>query len=172
MSAAVSEAAGRGGQAPAALVALHEFSNGRPIEQVRSVLGLTHSATVRLVDALEADGLVVRRPSADDRRSIAVTLTAAGRRRADRIAQARREAVEAGLAALDHDDQRALTRLMERLVSDTTALRLRERQEGTDPAHGWLCRLCDFDACGRGQGRCPAVAAVAEARPHLPPLSG
>jgi len=47
---------GRGAQAPAALVALREFLEDATIQQLSDVIGLTHSATVRLVDRLVADG--------------------------------------------------------------------------------------------------------------------
>ena len=158
---ATATAAGRGGQAPAALVALHEFSNGRPIEHLRSVLGLTHSATVRLVDALAADGLVERRQSGEDRRSIAVTLTTAGRRRAERVARARSDAITKTIEALSDIDRDDLTRVLEHLVADMTTLRLRERDRANPPARGWLCRLCDFDACGRDRGDCPSASTAA-----------
>jgi len=155
--AAASAAAGREGQVPAALVALHEFSNGRPIEHLRSVLGLSHSATVRLVDTLEADKLAIRRRATDDQRSVAVTLTAAGRRRAAAVARARQEAIGETFGGLSSGEQETLTDIMERLVADMTSLRLQERQQGNSPG-AWLCRLCDFQACGRERGACPAAA--------------
>lgn len=155
---ATADAAARGAQAPAALVALREFSNGRPIEQLRSVLGLSHSATVRLVDTLEAAGLVTRGRVAADRRAIAVMLTPTGRRRADAVERARRRAVAATLAGLSASERRQLERTLEHLIADVTSLRLQERADGTPPASGWLCRLCDFDACGRDRGACPAAS--------------
>ena len=60
VTAAAAAAAGRGGQAPAALVALHEFADGSTIDHLRQVLGISHSATVRLIDGLDADGQVKR----------------------------------------------------------------------------------------------------------------
>ena len=79
VGAAAAAAAGRGGQAPAALVALHQFAGGSTIEELRQVLGLSHSAAVRLIDSLVADGHVARHQAADDRRSVALILTASGR---------------------------------------------------------------------------------------------
>ena len=55
----------------------------------------------------------------------------------------------------------ALTQLAERLTADIVDLRLRERREGAAPPAGWLCRLCDFEACGRSEGRCPAATTAA-----------
>ena len=161
IEAAASTAAGRGGQAPAALVALHEFAGGGTIEDLRRVLGLTHSAAVRLVDGLVADGHVTRRRGAGDARSVAVILTASGRSAARRILRARADAVEATLAGLTQAERRSLTALAERLTSDLAAFRLEERRLGRSPAGGWLCRLCDFEACGRPHGRCPAATRAA-----------
>jgi DNA-binding MarR family transcriptional regulator len=158
VTAAAAEAAGRGGQAPAALVALHQFAGGGTIEDLRQVLGLTHSAAVRLIDALVADGHVARRQSRGDRRSVALALTPRGRAAARRTLRARARAVERTLDGLTDAQQRSLTMLAERLTSDMAGLRLAARAEGGPPAGGWLCRLCDFETCGRPEGRCPAAA--------------
>jgi len=157
LDAATTAAAGRGGQAPAALVALHEFAGGGTIEGLSGVLGLTHSATVRLVDGLVADGYVGRGRSAGDRRAVTLALTPSGRAVARRISRARARAVEAALEGLTDAQRRSLTGLAERLTGDLAALRLDERGRGEVPSGGWLCRMCDFEACGRAEGRCPAA---------------
>lgn len=158
IGAATSTAAGRSGQAPAALVALHQFAGGGTIEHLRGVLGLTHSAAVRLIDGLVADGYVARRAHAGDRRSVALALTPAGRGAAGRILRARAEAVEATLEGLPGAQRQSLTALVEELTGDLVARRLEDRRHGTMPPGGWLCRLCDFEACGRPEGKCPAAA--------------
>jgi MarR family transcriptional repressor of emrRAB len=157
LSAATSAAAGRGAQGPAALVALHEFAGAGTIENLSQVLGLTHSAAVRLVDGLVADGYVSRGRSTGDRRAVSLLLTTAGRAAARRISHARAQAVEATLDGLTDAQRRSLTALVERLTSDMAALRLGERRQGAAPPRGWLCRMCDFEACGRPEGRCPAA---------------
>lgn len=154
---AAATAAGRGGQAPAALVALHEFAAGSTIDHLRQVLGISHSTAVRLIDGLVADGHVARALHADDRRSVAVTLTPAGRRAARRILAARREAVHGALAGLSEQEQHSLTRLAEVLTAQLVEVKLDERAGGSAPSSGWLCRLCDFGACGRPDGLCPAA---------------
>jgi DNA-binding MarR family transcriptional regulator len=161
VTAAAEEEAGRGGQAPAALVALHQFAGGGTIEDLRQVLGLTHSAAVRLTDGLVADGHVARRQSRGDRRSVALALTPQGRALARRILRARARAVERTLDGLSEAQQRSLTTLAERLTGDLAALRIEERRHGAIPPAGWLCRLCDFPACGRPEGRCPAARRAA-----------
>jgi DNA-binding MarR family transcriptional regulator len=158
ITAAAAEAAGRGGQAPAALVALDQFAEGSTIEQLSDVLALTHSATVRLINALVADGHAVRRRRRGDGRAVAVSLTPAGRAAARRIGRARSQAVREALGGLTNSQRRGLTAMAERLTGDLVSLRLEQRAEGEVPAGGWLCRLCDFRVCGRPGGRCPAAA--------------
>ena len=160
VGAAAAAAAGRGGQAPAALVALHQFACGGTIEDLRQVLGLSHSAAVRLVDALVTDGHVAREKAADDGRSVALVLTTSGRTTARGVIAARQRAVEATLEGLTAAELRTLTRLAEGLTEDIVDLRLNERRHGAAPG-GWLCRLCDFQACGRSEGRCPAAIGAA-----------
>ena len=60
MNAAVEAVVALGPSAPAALAALHEFLDGGSVTQLSSVLGLSHSGTVRLVDRLAVEGLVER----------------------------------------------------------------------------------------------------------------
>lgn len=157
ITVAAAAAAGRGGQAPAALVALHEFAGGSTIDRLRDVLGISHSATVRLIDALAADGYVSRGHQPDDRRSVAVTLTPAGRRTATRIRTARAEAVRGVLEGLGKEQRGSLVRLSEALTEQLVDLKLSQRAGSEAPAGGWLCRLCDMKACGRPDGRCPAA---------------
>src|SRR5690349_22375314 len=109
ITVAAAEAAGRGGQAPAALVALDQFAEGSTIEQLSDVLALTHSATVRLIDALVSDGHVARRRRRGDRRAVAVQLTGSGRAAARKITRARAEAVKAALGGLSEPQRRSLT---------------------------------------------------------------
>jgi DNA-binding MarR family transcriptional regulator len=160
VTAAAVTAAGRGGQAPAALVALHEFADGSTINQLRQVLGISHSTTVRLIDGLVADGHVKRALHTDDLRSVALTLTPAGRRTARRILATRRQAMQDTLEGLSEQDRRSLIGLTEVLTGQLVDLKLDERARGNTPSSGWLCRLCDFDACGRPDGLCPAAERV------------
>jgi MarR family transcriptional repressor of emrRAB len=149
VQAAVARAGGRGPSAPAALVALHGHSAGASIDVLRRIVGLTHSGAVRLVDKLAADGLVERRPGADQR-SVAIWLTPAGRRVARRILAQREAALETALADLPAGDRAALVRAAERLLPQLVDVPDAERR---------ICRLCDTDACGRPRGHCPVQAA-------------
>jgi MarR family transcriptional regulator, negative regulator of the multidrug operon emrRAB len=158
----VHDAAGLGSAGPAALVALEEFANGASIERLRDVIGLTHSGCVRLVDRLAAAGLVERRAGSDVR-AVSVVLTRTGHATARRVLAARARAVEPLLAELDADDRRQLEDLCGRLVRSATRQRLAARAQHAPPEGGWLCRMCDFVACGRDRGLCPAATVATQA---------
>jgi DNA-binding MarR family transcriptional regulator len=143
-------AAGVSAAGPAALVALHEYAGGSPIDTLRRVVGLTPSGAVRLVDRLERGGLAVRRPGADGR-SVSVELTAAGAAAAERVRAARMAALTDVLAPLDEDGVAALEAVVGALLGGVTG--------GIDDA--WrICRLCDPEGCGHHDGRCPVTIAA------------
>jgi MarR family transcriptional regulator, negative regulator of the multidrug operon emrRAB len=148
--AAAERGAAQGGSAPAALVSLAGYLDGSPIDSVRGPLGLTHSATVRVVDRLVAAGLARRREGAD-RRSVAVELTPAGHRAAAEALRARAQALEEALAALDADERAQLAHLHGKVLATLTDGRA---------AAGNICRLCDPHACGHEEGRCPVTQAA------------
>lgn len=144
-----------GPSASAALAALHEFLDGGSVTQLSSVLGLTHSGTVRLIDRLYDEGLVERTGSQDGR-AVSVVLTRSGRRMAARVLQARRDSLDSLLSDATPAEIDQLLPLLEKLLAAVTRVRIAERSSGTqDRTPPWLCRLCDFDACGRGEGNCP-----------------
>lgn len=155
MNTAVEAIAGLGPSAPAALVALHEFLDGETVTLLSSVLGLTHSGTVRLVDRLAAEGLV-ERAGAQDGRAVSVVLTRTGRRTAARILQAREKSLASALFALSSDEVNNLSATLDTMLTTVTLARAEERFARTnDRPEPWLCRLCDFAACGRSEGNCP-----------------
>jgi MarR family transcriptional repressor of emrRAB len=147
---AAEEAAGRGGSAPGALISLAGYLDGGPIHSLRDPLALTHSAAVRVVDRLVAEGLAQRRPGRD-RRSVAVELTAGGRKAAADALSAREGVLEDALEALTQAERAHLTRLHEKLLGGLTDSRA---------AAGNICRLCDLHACGHNEGLCPVTKAA------------
>jgi DNA-binding MarR family transcriptional regulator len=160
MSAAVEAIAALGPSAPAALAALHEFLDGGSVTQLSSVLGLTHSGTVRLVDRLVAEGLV-ERVAAQDGRAVSVVLTRSGRRLAVQIRQARENTLTSALSALSADQVDNLAAALDTMLTTVTLARVEERSaRNHDRPQPWLCRLCDFAACGRSEGNCPVNNAV------------
>jgi MarR family transcriptional repressor of emrRAB len=151
------QAAGHTAAAPAALVALHEFMDRGTVDRLHKVTGLSPSGAVRLVDRLVADSYVERRPGPDGR-SVALALTPRGRRVARRILQAREIAIRDVLVDLTEPERASLTRIAETLIATIVTTRLSEG----GAAAGWLCRLCDFEACGRPRGECPAARTAAD----------
>jgi DNA-binding MarR family transcriptional regulator len=152
-SEAIAAAVGHSDSAAAALSVLHHILDRPSIDHLRQVLGLTHSGAVRLVDRLEHDGFVRRRPGPDGR-STAVTLTASGRRAATRVTTARARVLDTALEALAPDEREIFDHLVGRVLVGMM------REPG---ATRWTCRLCDTVACGRYTGDCP-IGRAAEAR--------
>jgi MarR family transcriptional repressor of emrRAB len=143
----LAEAAERagGGSAAAALVTLYGTRAGIRIDGLARVVGLSHSGAVRLVDRLEAEGLVERRRGADQR-SAALYLTPGGRRSARRVLADRHAGMHSALMLLTEVQQAEMTALADRLLGELA---------GDPGAEARLCRLCDLEACGRSSGRCP-----------------
>jgi DNA-binding MarR family transcriptional regulator len=158
---AVDEAAGSSKSAAAALSAMLHFLDSPSVDLLRQVLGLTSSGTVRLVDRLEKAGLV-RRGSGRDGRSTSVTLTAPGRRAAQRISTARADVLNDSLGVLSAAERQEFEALMGKVLAGLI------RGPG---AVRWLCRMCDTTACGRDEGQCPVANAVQE-RGYLTPAPG
>ncbi|OBK48893.1 MarR family winged helix-turn-helix transcriptional regulator [Mycobacterium sp. 1081908.1] len=145
--------------AAVALVALADLAHGGSVQSLSSVLGVSHSGCVRIMDRLARDGLVDRRPGTDGRtRSLA--LTPEGRRLARRLRRARDDAVVAALRHLSAEQRKQLRGISRAVVATSARDRLEHRRTGWSPGGGWLCRLCDAAACGRDAGQCPAANAV------------
>jgi DNA-binding MarR family transcriptional regulator len=133
---AVEAEAERGGQAPAALAVLAQQS-GLGIEGLRRQLRLSQPATVRLVDALVADGLALRREG-PDRRTVEIRLTRLGRTRAESVLSARRAVLDGVLETLTAGERAKLERLLVQVLGGLTTDRIEAEQ---------VCRLCDLGAC-------------------------
>lgn len=148
MNNAVCLAASSGDTASAALVHLSHAPLGG-VEPLRQVLGLSHSATVRLVDRLVSGGLVERRPADHDRRTVVVSLTFDGRAVANAAERDRLSRLRCMLQRSLSAEQRAqLTPLAETMLSALT----------DDNSALWrICRLCAFEACPD----CPVAAGAA-----------
>ena len=152
--AALESASGLSGSAALALLALEEFLGDSHVGHVAEVLGLTHSGAVRLVTQLETAGLAQRR-AGTDRRRVEVRLTPRGRRTAAAARAARDAVVAETTRGLDAGEAADLERLLTKLVEARVGARL-ERLLAEADSRAWWCRTCDFAACGRAEGRCPA----------------
>ncbi len=152
LAARMAEAAGRvssmSAEGPGAIAALSLFP-GCTVEELRRILALSQPGTVRLVDRLQAAGLVERRAGRDGR-SLALVPTDAGNSAAAGILDARLAVAADVLSPLDDDELRALVLLLERLVGGLA---------GDHAAARRVCRLCDVEACGHPE-RCPITKAL------------
>jgi DNA-binding MarR family transcriptional regulator len=124
------------GETPAAVVVIG-YGMGPSNDQLRRILGLSHPGTVRLVDRLVADGLVVR-GQAHDRRAVALYLTQAGETLREALLQGRLAAIRPLLTPLSPVEQATLGGLLHKLLAS---------METTDQQRCNLCRLCDDRVC-------------------------
>jgi DNA-binding MarR family transcriptional regulator len=134
----------------AVLSALRTFADGASIDQLRRVLGLSHSGGVRIVNRLEGRGLVARERDPADGRAVRLHLTPEGDRAARRVLAARRAALASLLTPLDARQTADLERLLERLLAAAT-----DEHEAANR----ICRLCEPDVCGHPD-RCPVTQAA------------
>ncbi len=124
------------GATPAAVVVIG-YGFGLSNDQLRSVLGLSHPGSVRLIDRLVADGLVERRKGRD-KRAIALYLTERGDVFRDTLLKGRLAAIRPLLMLLTESEQETLAALLHKMLSS---------METTDLERRTLCRLCDDRVC-------------------------
>lgn len=109
--------AGEFGLSPPQLFALRTLEPGNPVPMsaLASALHCDNSNVTGLVDGLEAQGLVVRRPAEHDRRLRMLVVTQRGAEVRDRLFEVVHE-VPPELAALDAADQRVLRDILRRAL--------------------------------------------------------
>ncbi len=135
----------------AALVSLSAYP-GLSVTELGRRVGLSQSAAARMVDSLEADGLVERRPSPLVRRVTTVHPTRAGRHAARRLLAARGDPLDGVVDGLDENEQQLLAGLLTKLLT-----RLYEQVGNAQ----YMCRLCDRTCCTAGS-TCPVGQAELE----------
>lgn len=81
-------------------------------------LGVTGRTLTVMVDALEGEGLLSRRPDRTDRRAVLLELTASGRHYLRRVLRVRQEICEQAVASLTPDERRLLVELLGRISTD------------------------------------------------------
>jgi DNA-binding MarR family transcriptional regulator len=115
---------------PAKLQALLAVSEGdMRMGDLAERLGLAESSVTRLVEGLEVLGLVARRMPGSDRRSVAVTLRAGGRKVVEQIHQGRREFLRDVLETLEPAEQEQVVRLFGKVARALKA----EASQGSRP---------------------------------------
>lgn len=81
-------------------------------------LDIAPRSATEVADALEAAGLLARRPDPDDRRAVLLTPTPAARHTVEQVRERRRAAADRAVAALDAGDRAELRRLLLLLLAD------------------------------------------------------
>jgi MarR family transcriptional repressor of emrRAB len=113
------------------------------ITEIAKIAGITHSATVRLIDGLECQKLVLRKRG-ESMREVAVSLTERGRNIYSTLRQAQAEILEPLLSNLLEDERQLLESALSRILVALTSSR--ERADH-------ICRFCDEGVCH--QDHCP-----------------
>ena len=148
VAAALEATLGIGGNAGAALLSIGTRP-GESIDQLSRVLGLTHSATVRMVDRLEQPGWVRRDRWVRDGRTAALTLTATGRSAFRRLLKARSTALNQVTGVLGDREKETLRKLLTKMLASLPDDRAEARH---------MCRMCEHGMCVGV--RCPVGSAV------------
>ncbi len=148
VAAALEATLGVGGNAGAALLSIGTRP-GESIDQLSRVLGLTHSATVRMVDRLEQSGWVRRDRGVRDGRTAALTLTATGRSAFRRLLKARNTALNQVIGVLGDREKKTLRKLLTKMLASLPDDRAEARH---------ICRMCEHGMCVGV--RCPVGSAV------------
>ncbi len=134
---AATAAAGLPENSASALVAITNHPGGT-VDTLRRTLGLTHSGAVRLLDGLEAVGLVERQRSARDARAVTLWTTDAGRRRAAAIVEARARLLGPILDVVGPEQAAQLASILEAALAVLT--------RDPDDARS-ICRFCEEGVC-------------------------
>ena len=113
------------GETPAALVVIG-YDLGPTNDQLRQILGLSHSGTVRLVDRLVADGLVTRHEG-NDKREIALYATKRGKALRERILRERLDTIGEVLGPLSDAEQKSLFQLLHKILASANPTDLERR---------------------------------------------
>ena len=101
------------------LFSFAELGSGdsQPVGAVAEAAGVAQPTATRMLDGLERQGVIERRPSTEDRRRVTVQLTARGRRllnrKRDLVAEKRRTVYE----SLDRDEREGAPALLRKLAA-------------------------------------------------------
>jgi MarR family transcriptional regulator, organic hydroperoxide resistance regulator len=98
-----------------------ERADSLPVGALAEAAGVAPPTATRSLDALERHGIVERRPSSDDRRSVTVVLTARGRRLLDRkrdLVAAKRRAVYESLEPAERGRAPGLLRALAAAIGE------------------------------------------------------
>lgn len=133
---AVNVALATTGETAAAIIMLGAHP-GLTIGEIAEALNISHSGAVRLIDRLERDELVRKRPGMDAR-TMLVELSPDGRARREIALRERGAVLDRAVRLLDAKEAELLGQTLDKLLRGLL----------TRPEHGHrYCRMCDEDKC-------------------------
>lgn len=97
------------------MAALYRRRDGVTMSELSRMLLVSNGNATTVVDRLEADGLVRRTPSENDRRTVFVALTAAGLQQFEGLAEGHEAEVARIFGGLSEADLDALTDILKRM---------------------------------------------------------
>lgn len=97
------------------LAALYRRRDGVTMSELSRMLLVSNGNATTVVDRLEADGLVRRTPSENDRRTVFVALTPAGLTRFERLAEEHEREIGRLFGGLSETDLDRLTEILKRM---------------------------------------------------------
>ncbi|MGW4891515.1 MarR family winged helix-turn-helix transcriptional regulator [Kitasatospora sp. NPDC004240] len=104
------------------LADLEDHGGEKAPSQLAASLGVSRATVTGLVDGLERDGLVARRPSAEDGRGNVVVLTARGAQRLRDMAPEHYQRLQAMVGGLSVEERGVFLDLLARVVAGMDAL--------------------------------------------------
>lgn len=113
------------------------------VSQIAGIVGISHSAMVRLIDGLERKSLVSRN-GGKTLREVAISLTSAGRDLYSTLRQSQSAVLGPVVNCLSQEERHVLEAALSRILTTLT--------HGRDSADR-ICRFCDETVCG--QENCP-----------------
>lgn len=121
----------------AALVQVEQEA-GCAIDLVATRIGLSHSATVRLIDKLVERDLVAKDRARDDQRAQSLKLTKSGKKLAGQLHQIRNQVTDELLGLVSPAEGQALGKAVAAILHRA----VKTKQEGDT-----VCRVCDEGRC-------------------------
>lgn len=112
-----------------AILSVLHYRGGLRQTDIAGVIGMDRTTTMKIVDELEARGMLRRTPHADDRRANALDLTAKGRAWRARMLPRLADQEAVFLASLSPGERLLLQELLLRLVTDALIRKRTNRQE-------------------------------------------
>jgi DNA-binding MarR family transcriptional regulator len=99
------------------MAALHRTERDLTMSELSQMLLVSNGNTTTVVDRLEADGFVERRPSESDRRVVRVALTDVGRRHFEQLAADHEARIDTLFSSVSTEDLDALELILQRMTA-------------------------------------------------------